>query len=142
MSSPAVTELEMVMLDWLGKMINLPTDFLYSSNGKGGGLIQTSTSESNFIALLAARARKLVQLKKHQPELSEGHIMSCLVAYCSEQAHSSSQRCAMLAGIKVKTIKANKDNMLTGKILARQIQKDLNNGLIPFFVSKTKIDIY
>lgn len=125
----------MVMMDWLAKLINLPSEFLNSTNGKGGGLIQTSTSESNFIALLAARTRKIEQLKQTNPELSYGDIISKMVAYCSEQAHSSSKRCAMLAGIQVKAIRANKSNVLTGDIVRWQIQKDLDDGLIPFFVS-------
>ncbi|VDI07929.1 aromatic-L-amino-acid decarboxylase, partial [Mytilus galloprovincialis] len=36
-SSPACTELEMVVMDWLGKMLDLPQDFLFCSGGKGGG---------------------------------------------------------------------------------------------------------
>ncbi|CAJ0952740.1 unnamed protein product [Ranitomeya imitator] len=39
-SSPACTELETVMLDWLGKMVGLPEQFLAGSNGEGGGVIQ------------------------------------------------------------------------------------------------------
>nr|XP_009940044.1 PREDICTED: aromatic-L-amino-acid decarboxylase isoform X5 [Opisthocomus hoazin] len=39
-ASPACTELETVMLDWLGKMINLPEDFLAGKDGRGGGVIQ------------------------------------------------------------------------------------------------------
>ena len=39
-ASPACTELEVVMLDWLGKMIDLPQEFLACSGGKGGGVIQ------------------------------------------------------------------------------------------------------
>ena len=39
-ASPACTELEVVMLDWLGKMLELPKEFLASSGGKGGGVIQ------------------------------------------------------------------------------------------------------
>ena len=39
-ASPACTELEMVMMDWLGKMLNLPEDFLFSGPGRGGGVIQ------------------------------------------------------------------------------------------------------
>jgi len=37
-ASPACTELEMVVMDWLAKLLNLPQDFL--STGKGGGVIQ------------------------------------------------------------------------------------------------------
>lgn len=39
-SSPACTELETVMLDWLGKMVNLPEEFLAGKDGQGGGVIQ------------------------------------------------------------------------------------------------------
>lgn len=39
-SSPACTELEVVVLDWLGKMLNLPEEFLSGSGGNGGGVIQ------------------------------------------------------------------------------------------------------
>ena len=39
-ASPACTELEMVMMDWLGKMLQLPEEFLFSGPGRGGGVIQ------------------------------------------------------------------------------------------------------
>ena len=42
-ASPACTELEVVMLDWLGKMLALPEEFLACSGGRGGGVIQVST---------------------------------------------------------------------------------------------------
>jgi hypothetical protein len=42
-SSPACTELEVVMMDWLGKMLDLPKEFLASTGGKGGGIIQVKT---------------------------------------------------------------------------------------------------
>ncbi|XP_074940450.1 aromatic-L-amino-acid decarboxylase-like isoform X3 [Phalacrocorax aristotelis] len=43
-ASPACTELETVMLDWLGKMIHLPEDFLAGKDGQGGGVIQAHSS--------------------------------------------------------------------------------------------------
>ena len=40
-SSPACTELETIVMDWLGKMIGLPAEFLHSNQQtKGGGVIQ------------------------------------------------------------------------------------------------------
>ena len=40
-SSPACTELESLVMDWLGKMIGLPSDFLHARNDSlGGGVIQ------------------------------------------------------------------------------------------------------
>ena len=47
-ASPACTELEMVMMDWLGKMLQLPEEFLFSGPGRGGGVIQVSTCEKKF----------------------------------------------------------------------------------------------
>ena len=41
-ASPACTELEMVTLDWLGKMLHLPSEFLFQSKGHGGGVIQVT----------------------------------------------------------------------------------------------------
>uniref|UniRef100_A0ACB8FT66 Uncharacterized protein n=1 Tax=Sphaerodactylus townsendi TaxID=933632 RepID=A0ACB8FT66_9SAUR len=43
-SSPACTELETVMLDWLGKMIDLPPQFLAGKDGEGGGVIQVENA--------------------------------------------------------------------------------------------------
>lgn len=39
-ASPACTELETVMLDWLGKMLKLPDCFIAGTSGHGGGVIQ------------------------------------------------------------------------------------------------------
>ncbi|KAG5590624.1 hypothetical protein H5410_041138 [Solanum commersonii] len=39
-ASPAATELESIVMDWLGKMINLPKTYLFSSGHGGGGVIQ------------------------------------------------------------------------------------------------------
>lgn len=44
-ASPACTELEVIMLDWLGKMLDLPKEFLACSGGKGGGVIQVNLSK-------------------------------------------------------------------------------------------------
>ena len=44
-ASPACTELEVIMLDWVGRMIGLPSDFLCfdgQDKSRGGGVIQVS----------------------------------------------------------------------------------------------------
>ncbi|XP_023777614.1 aromatic-L-amino-acid decarboxylase isoform X2 [Cyanistes caeruleus] len=84
-ASPACTELETVMLDWLGKMVNLPEEFLAGKDGKGGGVIQGSASEATLIALLAARTKTIRQVQSEKPELTEAEIMGRLVAYASDQ---------------------------------------------------------
>ena len=46
MASPAYTELEVVMMNWLGKLLNLPEEFLNCSEGPGGGVIQVKPTPS------------------------------------------------------------------------------------------------
>ena len=42
-SSPACTELEVIVMDWLGKMIGLPASFLHcEGQTSGGGVIQVT----------------------------------------------------------------------------------------------------
>uniref|UniRef100_A0A4W4E6X1 Aromatic-L-amino-acid decarboxylase n=1 Tax=Electrophorus electricus TaxID=8005 RepID=A0A4W4E6X1_ELEEL len=84
-ASPACTELETVMLDWLGKMLRLPKDFLAGTEGQGGGVIQGTASEATLVALLAARSRIVKQIQAHDPQRSEVEIISKLVAYSSDQ---------------------------------------------------------
>jgi aromatic-L-amino-acid/L-tryptophan decarboxylase len=82
-ASPACTELEVVMLDWLGKMLDLPADFLACSGGKGGGVIQSSASEATLVALLGAKAKALHGAKEANPDTPEALLSSKLVGYFS-----------------------------------------------------------
>src|SRR5579872_1366094 len=90
-TSPACTELETHVLDWLVEMLDLPRRFL--STGAGGGVIQDTASTATLCAMLAGRER------------ATGYIsnkLGCdgkLVAYTSTQAHSSIEKAAMVAGI-------------------------------------------
>ncbi|XP_064409323.1 aromatic-L-amino-acid decarboxylase-like isoform X3 [Latimeria chalumnae] len=84
-SSPACTELEIVMLDWLGKMINLPEQFLACSNRGGGGAIMGTACEATLVSLLASRTKAIRQRQAENPNLKEAEIMGRLVAYTSEQ---------------------------------------------------------
>lgn len=90
-ASPACTELEVVMLDWLGKMLGLPQEFLASSGGLGGGVIQGTASESTFIALLGAKAKTLKRIKAEHPDWDEHEIISKLIAYSSGKFHQRLQ---------------------------------------------------
>lgn len=51
-ASPACTELETVMLDWLGKMVKLPECFLAGTTGHGGGVIQVISEHSKLLNLI------------------------------------------------------------------------------------------
>jgi hypothetical protein len=51
---PAMTELEMIVMDWFGRMMGLPNEFLpFTENGRGGGVIQVSwkikKSKNSFV---------------------------------------------------------------------------------------------
>lgn len=71
------------MLDWLGKMLNLPDEFLAASNGKGGGVIQGTASEATLVALLGAKAKVMQKVKSEHPDWEDSEIVSKLVGYCS-----------------------------------------------------------
>jgi aromatic-L-amino-acid decarboxylase len=80
-TSPACTELETHMLDWLVQMLGLPHKFL--SGGAGGGVIQDTASCASLCALLAARERATGSTSNRRG--CDGR----LAAYSSSQAHSS-----------------------------------------------------
>ncbi|XP_059479853.1 aromatic-L-amino-acid decarboxylase-like [Neocloeon triangulifer] len=136
-TSPACTELEMVVLDWLGKMIDLPVEFLSCSNGKGGGVIQSTASESTLIALLSAKAKYLSRAKELEPDQPEGVLTSKLVGYCSDLAHTSVNRAGLLGGIKMRGVAAGDDYRLRGEALRKAIREDKEAGRIPFFAVAT-----
>lgn len=126
------------MLDWLGKMLDLPADFLACSGGKGGGVIQGTASEATLVALLGAKAKKMQQVKKEHPDWEDHIIVSKLVGYCSAQAHSSVERAGLLGGVKLRLVPADENNRLRGDALEEAIKKDLADGLIPFYVSENR----
>lgn len=71
------------MLDWLGKMLNLPAEFLACSGGKGGGVIQGTASEATLVALLGAKAKMMKKVKEEHPDWEDSDIIPKLVGYCS-----------------------------------------------------------
>ena len=71
------------MLNWLGKMVQLPDEFLACSGGKGGGVIQGTGSEAIFILLLAAKAKMVKKTKENHPNWDDSDIISKLIGYCS-----------------------------------------------------------
>ncbi|CAJ0915029.1 unnamed protein product, partial [Mesorhabditis belari] len=135
---PAMTELEMIMLEWFGKMIGLPKEFLpFTENGMGGGVIQASASECNFVSLLAARFEVMKELRHRFPFVEEGLLLSKLIAYCSKEAHSSVEKACMIGMVKLRILETDSRFRLRGETLRNAIQEDRNLGLIPFFVSTT-----
>src|ERR1700693_1228955 len=128
-TSPACTEWETHVLDWLVPMLGLPEKFQSSSTG--GGVIQDTASSAALCALLAARERATNYLSNKKG--CDGR----LVAYVSTQTHSSLQKAAMITGIgadNLRPIEVDRSLALRPDVLARQIETDGRAGLTPFFV--------
>jgi aromatic-L-amino-acid/L-tryptophan decarboxylase len=131
-TSPACTELETRVLDWLVPMLGLPEKFL--STRTGGGVIQDTASSAALCALLAARERATNYTSNQKG--CDGRI----IAYASTQTHSSLQKAAMIAGIgssNLRLIEADENFAMVPDALARQIDADKSAGLVPCFVCAT-----
>ncbi|XP_066271117.1 aromatic-L-amino-acid decarboxylase-like [Branchiostoma lanceolatum] len=136
-ASPACTELETVVLDWLGKMLQLPEHLLAGTAGAGGGVIQGTASEAILVALLSARTRIIRREQEADPESSDHDVMKKLVAYTSDQAHSCVDKAAMIAAVKLRKLPTDSDFALRGTTLSAAMDEDRANGLIPFFCCAT-----
>ncbi len=131
-TSPACTELETQMLDWLVPMLGLPEKFLSSSSG--GGVIQDTASSASLCALLAARERATQFVSNRKG--CDGR----LIAYCSTQTHSSIEKAMKIAGLgsdNLRQIEVDKNFAMRPDALARQVEADVKAGLIPCFVCAT-----
>jgi len=128
-TSPACTELETHVLDWLVGMLGLPEAF--RSTGTGGGVIQDSASSAALCAILAARERATGYGS------NERGLDRRLVAYASTQAHSSIMKAMGIAGIgreNLRLIEVDEAFALRPDLLEEQIKEDRDAGLLPFFV--------
>jgi aromatic-L-amino-acid/L-tryptophan decarboxylase len=131
-TSPACTELEMRMLDWLVEMLGLPEHFLSVSTG--GGVIQDSASSANLCGVLAGRERAT------QFASNEDGCDQRLTAYTSSQAHSSMEKAIKVAGIgrkNLRVIEVDGSFRMKPAILARAIEEDKRAGRTPCFVGAT-----
>ncbi|NWU59412.1 DCHS decarboxylase, partial [Dromas ardeola] len=137
-SSPACTELEMNVMDWLAKMLGLPDKFLHHHpDSVGGGVLQSTVSESTLVALLAARKNKILEMKLSEPDTDESSLNSRLIAYASDQAHSSVEKAGLISLVKMKFLPVDENFSLRGETLKKAIAEDRNKGLVPVFVCAT-----
>jgi aromatic-L-amino-acid/L-tryptophan decarboxylase len=122
-ASPALTELEEVVTDWLRRMVGLSDDW--------GGVIQDTASTSTLIALLCARERSTGHggsregLQGQRPPL---------VVYASDQSHSSVEKAAVLAGFgkaHVRLLAHDAAYALRPDALEDAIRRDVAEGLRP-----------
>lgn len=131
-TSPACTELETHVLDWLADLLSLPPKF--KSGGTGGGVIQDTASSASLCALLAARERAT------SFNSNETGCDGKLTAYASTQTHSSVEKAVKIAGLgraNLRLIETDDDLAMNPEALRRQIRQDRAAGLVPCFVCAT-----
>lgn len=133
-TSPACTEVETLMLDWMLELLGLP-DAFRSTSANGGGVIQGSASEATLVSILSARWRAT------NGDVNKTGDTSKLVAYATSQAHSSIEKGLRIAGIGVDNIRIiphNAEFAMDATALETQIRADLDAGLRPFWVCSTR----
>lgn len=131
-SSPAATELESVVVDWMCKLLGLPDRFLFS--GGGGGVLHGSTCEGVVSTLAAARDRALRSLGH------EGIVR--LVVYASDQSHATFQKGASIIGIppanfRIIPTSASSGYGLTADSVCDAVEADIASGLVPLYLCAT-----
>jgi aromatic-L-amino-acid decarboxylase len=129
-SSPALTELEEVVIDWLRQMCGLSPAW--------SGVIQDTASTTTLVALLCARERAT------NYSAARGGLQECerpLVVYVSSQSHSSVEKAALLAGFgrnNIRVVPVDDDNFrMRPDALAAAIKSDLARGALPCAVVAT-----
>lgn len=123
-------------MDWLGKAIGLPYDFITSNKGsRGGGVIQSSASECVLVSMLAARNQAIQYLKMNNPDKEDNEFLPMLVGYCSKEAHSCVEKAAKILLVQIRILEPDENGSLGKDSLLDAMEKDKANGLVPFFVS-------
>ncbi|KAK8080015.1 hypothetical protein PG997_007833 [Apiospora hydei] len=141
--SPAVTELETIVMDWLAKAFALPDCYMSTGPTHGGGVIHGTASEAIATVLVAARDKYLREATKglagEEQEDAMAERRGKLVALGSAATHSATKKAAMIAGVRFRTIPVHaKDGYrLTGESLRSTIQALRAKGLEPFFLTAT-----
>ncbi|MEO0602946.1 MAG: pyridoxal-dependent decarboxylase, partial [Myxococcota bacterium] len=126
-TSPACTEVETHVLDWVVEALDLPARF--RSDGPGGGVIQDTASSATLVGLLAARQAAGGVAEQGRMRL-----------YASSEAHSSLQKGARIAGFRDDQLVLVDTDAALGmhaNALAEAIVADRARGLRPAFVCAT-----
>jgi aromatic-L-amino-acid decarboxylase len=129
-TSPAATELETLMLDWMHELLDLPKHFR-STSETGGGVIQGTASESTLTAMLAARWRAT------GGDINASGDTTNLVGYTTSQSHSSIEKGFRIAGIgtdNMRVVPHDEHFAMRPDAFADMVAADLAAGLTPFFV--------
>ncbi len=123
-SAPAATELERMVVRWLGSMIGY--------RDEAHGLLTSGGSMANLTAMLIAHRTKAKEA------IARKGLWSCgppMTIYASDQVHMSIQKAADILGIgrdQVRTIESDDRFHLNVRALREQVQEDLRNGMRPF----------
>lgn len=132
-TSPACTEIETHVLDWMADLVGLPARF--RSDGAGGGVIQDTASSATLTALLAARETATGF------ESNRVGVRAPLTAYGSEESHSSLLKAVRIAGLGSDNLRPIPAHPATRAALPdafeRLVEEDLAAGRLPAFVSVT-----
>ena len=122
-SGPAGTELEQLVIRWLGSLID------YDANAKG--LLTSGGSMANMIALLVASRRKLGHEAARKGLWNSG---SPLIVYASEEVHMSIAKAADILGLgrdQVHVVGCDERQRMRVDSLRQHIENDLREGLRP-----------
>ncbi|KAI8815492.1 putative aromatic amino acid decarboxylase [Cladochytrium replicatum] len=143
-TSPAATELEMLALDWVAKLLGLSQKFLSKScnpEARGGGVIHGSASEAVCTAIIAAcdRAAKRYQSRTGCDDDAVRDFKTKLVAYGSSQTHSCTQKACNMVNLRFHKVQTNAETEYSLKMQALKaaMEADVAKGLVPFFVTVT-----
>ncbi|KAK1281282.1 Tyrosine/DOPA decarboxylase 1 [Acorus gramineus] len=131
-SSPAATELETLVMDWMAKFLRLPREFTFASGG--GGVIHGSTCEAVVCTMAAARDAASARIG------FEG--ITRLVIYASDQTHFTFQKASKLVGIppanfRMITTSARSEHALPPESVHAAMDEDLARGLVPLYICAT-----
>jgi aromatic-L-amino-acid decarboxylase len=130
-TSPAATELETHVLDWLAELLDLPEDF--RSAGTGGGVIQHTASDAALVAVLAA----LHRVSGGRTE-RDGVAAGRYAVYTSSQTHSSVEKACRIAGLgaaALRKIDIDPATLAVRPTLLREaIERDVRDGVTPALV--------
>ncbi len=124
-TSPAATEVEELVMNWLIQMLQLPKDW--------DGCIQTSASSSTLVAIISAREKYTnYKTNKNGVSPSDG-----LRVYSSTHIHSSIEKAVRIAGLGSDSyvqIEADQQFAMKPQALEQAIVKDIENGKKPICV--------
>ena len=129
-TSPASTELEEVVLDWLRQMMGLDEGM--------HGIIYDTASVSSLHAIAAAREG--VEQRVREEGMSGRPDLPLLRVYVSEHSHSSIEKAVITLGLGqrgMRRIPTDKDFRMDARALAEAINEDKRNGYIPFCIVAT-----